>query len=130
MNMGPEIFEQIRSAYKDMSSQAKYRPAAPSDGLGNITVPIERLSLEREAAAYAKQWWKQEDDFNFFLGCCDFSSRRATIYAIEVARNMCAGRGGDATALALLKMAVKELESVRHRESRAVKGSEEMSNVD
>lgn len=121
MNMGPEIFEQIRSAYKDMASQAKFRPAAPSDGLGNIAVPVADLNIEHEAASYAKQWWEQEDGFDFFVGCCDFSTRRATIYAIEAARNMCGGRFGDATALALLKMAVKELERVTgNREAPAV----------
>jgi hypothetical protein len=107
-----EAFEQIRSAYKEMASQARYRPAAPSDGLGNITVSEAQLNLEREAADYANHWWNEEDRCVFNIGCCDFPSRRATIYAIEAARNMCAGRGGDTTALALLKMAVAEMEGV------------------
>jgi hypothetical protein len=115
--MSKELFEQIASAYREMSSEARYRPAAPSDGFGNITVPAEELNLEKEAAQYAKNWWAEEDNLKFFVGCCDFQTRRATIYAIEASRNMCGGKRGDATALRLLKMAVKELELVMENRS-------------
>jgi hypothetical protein len=122
INMGPEIFEQIRSAYKDMASQEKYRPAAPSDGLGNITVPVAELNIEREAAAYAEQWWKQEDHCVFNLGCCDFRTRRAAIFATEAAHLMNGGSAGNSYALILLRMAAKELERVTEK-TRAAKGA-------
>jgi|HubBroStandDraft_6_1064221.scaffolds.fasta_scaffold233742_2 hypothetical protein len=110
--MNSNVSEQIKSAYREMASKALYRPSAPSDGLGNISIPKEQLNLAREAEQYAAQWWKAEDDCIFFIGCCDFGSRRATIYAIEAARNMCGGSSGNPYALKLLKMAVKELERV------------------
>jgi hypothetical protein len=107
-----EIFEQIKSAYREMSAKAKYRPAAPSDGLGGITVPEEELSLEREAEAYARQWWAQEDERCFRIGCCNFETRRAAIFAVEAAHLLNGGNSGNPYALILLQMAMKELESV------------------
>jgi hypothetical protein len=38
-----KIFEQIAVAYRLMSERGHYRPAAPSDGFGNITVPLRQL---------------------------------------------------------------------------------------
>jgi hypothetical protein len=48
------IRAQIADAYRRMSEQARYPPAAPSDGVENITVPSEDLDLEAEAADYAE----------------------------------------------------------------------------
>ena len=106
------VFEQIATAYKIMAAKARYRPAAPSDGLGNITVPGNELDLSREALQYADDWWGSEDGLDSRIGCCNFETRPATIFAIEAARQMCSGNGGNATALKLLKLAVKELENV------------------
>ena len=119
MSDDDELFNQIKSAYREMAGKARYRPAAPSDGFGNIAVPAEDLNLEKEAAQYAKNWWAEEDNHKFFVGCCEFHTRRATIYAIEAGRNMCGGKHGDATALRLLKMAVKELELVMENRSKS-----------
>jgi len=107
-----KTFEQIKSAYREMAAKARYRPAAPADGFGNITVPQAQLDLEKEAESYTQSWWKQENSYQFFIGCCDSYTRKAAIYAVEAARNMCAGRFGDACALTLLKMAVAEMERV------------------
>ena len=111
--MNSNVFEQISSAYKPMASKAKYRPSAPSDGLGNIPVPEKELNLEREFQQYAHRWWGDEDKCSFLIGCCDFKTRRPTIYAVEAARLMCGGRSGNSYALKLLKMAVKELEEAQ-----------------
>jgi hypothetical protein len=107
-----DSLEQIRMAYKAMATKIKYRPSAPSDGLGNVAVPEEELNMEREAAKYAARWWKSEDDRTFFIGCCDYRTRPASIFAIEAARLMCSGGSGNPYALKLLKMAVKELEDL------------------
>jgi hypothetical protein len=115
MELPTKTRHQIESAYDAMAKNAKYRPAAPSDGMGNITVPEEELNLTEEAVEYTRKWWKEEDDQSFHVGCCDYSTRPATIFAIEAARNMCAGVGGQTTALRLLKMAVRELETVTAR---------------
>jgi hypothetical protein len=106
-----DSLEQIRIVYRTMALRTKYRPAAPSDGFGNITVPKEELSPDREAHKYADNWWKSEDDRTFRIGCCDFRTRPATIFAVEAARLMCGGRGGNSYALKLLKMAVTELKT-------------------
>jgi hypothetical protein len=107
--MGEHPFRQISSAYCAMAREAKYRPAAPSDGFGNIAVPEEELNINKEVSDYTKSWWQQEDDCKFWIGCCDFRTRPATIYAVEAARQMCGGLSGNKTALKLLRMAVKEL---------------------
>jgi hypothetical protein len=81
---------QIEDAYRRMADEGRYRPAAPSDGLGNITVPLESLDLDKEASEYARQWWEQEDECEFTVGCCNYPTRAATIFAIEAARSCAA----------------------------------------
>jgi hypothetical protein len=100
--------EQIEDAYRRMADEGRYRPAAPSDGLGNITVPLESLDLDKEASEYARRWWAQEDECEFRVGCCNYPTRAATIFAVEAARLMCSA--DDAAALRLLQMAVAEVE--------------------
>jgi hypothetical protein len=104
------VREQIEATYRTMA-RTGYRPAAPSDGFGNITVPEEELDLDSEATDYAQQWWAAEDDLRFDIGCCNYETRPATIYAIEAARLMCSGNYGDPFALKLLHLAVEELEA-------------------
>jgi len=111
--------KQIESAYRAMAEKAKYRPAAPSDGMGNISVPLKDLDLPEEAAEYARKWWKEEDKQSFDIGCCDQDTRPATIFAIEAARTMCGGVGGQNIALRLLKMAVADLKMVIEKSDRA-----------
>lgn len=99
--------EQLEETYRRMTKKARYYPAAPSDGVGNI---IGEIDVEAEAEKYAEHWWTEESSFDFFVGCCNFRTRPATVFAIEAARQMCGGDGGNITALALLKMAVADLE--------------------
>jgi hypothetical protein len=123
LNMQINTRQQIESTYKAMATKAKYRPAAPSDGMGNITAMLAELNLPKEAAQYAADWWKEEDALTFRVGCCDHPTRPATIFAIEAARNMCAGVGGRATALRLLKMAVAELAAITKPKKAAKAGT-------
>lgn len=104
------VRDQIVAAYGRMADRARYRPAAPSDGLGNILVACAELVLEQEADRYARCWWQQEDDCTFWVGCCDYSTRPATIFALEAARCMCGGEPGNPTARRLLRMALAELD--------------------
>jgi hypothetical protein len=107
--MSPPVLDQLHSTYEHMAPF--YRPAAPSDGFGHISVPIEKLDLDAECDKYAQRWWQEEDSLSFFIGCCNFPTRPATVYAIEAARLMC---GGDyVVALRLLSLAVQELQAVR-----------------
>jgi hypothetical protein len=111
-----DVLNQIENAYREMAHKARYRPAAPSDGFGNITVADSSLNLLQEMADYAKQWWTEEDSCNFNIGCCDMSTRPATIFAIEAARQMCSGHLGRPTALRLLHLATEQLKSVMEEE--------------
>lgn len=106
-----ECYKQIVGAYERMASVG-YRPSAPSDGCGNITVPIEELNLQREADQYSEEWWKSEDELSFFVGCCSFETRAATIFAVEAARCMTAGMAD--VALKLLRLAVDHLEGLKN----------------
>ena len=98
----------IAKAYKQMASQARYRPAAPSDGFGNITVPLEDLDLTAEALEYAKNFTEEENTCSFWIGCTDYSLAPATVYAIEAARNLCGVE--PQVAKRLLLMAIKEID--------------------
>jgi hypothetical protein len=99
---------QIEAAYRAMAREARYRPCAPSDGLGNITAPESELDLDAEARSYAEEWWRQEDDCTYTIGCANYPDRPAMIYALEAAR-LCCGFGGRRYALRLLEMAAREL---------------------
>lgn len=101
------VAAQIGEAYREMAERAKYRPAAPSDGLGNITIPKEKLNIEEESASYTPDWWKAEDDGAFHVGVPSYEGRKALIFLIEAARNVCSVRYD--MAIRLLEMATLEL---------------------
>ena len=109
MTLYRNVAEQIVQAYKQMAKVARYRPAAPSDGFGNISVPLEELDLDKEALIYAHNWNSEEETQNFHIGACNFRTRPATIYAVEAARLLCGVE--DEAAKELLQMALDELSS-------------------
>lgn len=88
-----------------------YRPAAPSDGLGNIIVPESELDIDVEAWEYGQRFLKEEDECVYWAGCTDFRSLRAAIWTLEAFRLMNAGSfGGEAIVPRLLRMAALEYE--------------------
>lgn len=99
--------EQLGHTYRQMAEVARYRPAAPSDGCGNITVPLAELDLDSECLTYARRWVQEEDKRSFWVGCCCFPTRPATVYAIEAARNLCGAE--PKVARRLLQMALDAL---------------------
>lgn len=103
---------QLYEAYRAMSDEARYRPAAPSDGFGNIAVPYDELDLASEQRKYADRWHKEESAMEFWLGCCDFRHRPATVYAVEAVRNMNGGDSARPVAVRLLRMALESLEEL------------------
>ncbi len=107
--MPANVERQIADAYRRMAVEARYRPAAPSDGFGNITVAEELLDLDAEAREYAARWWQQEDKRRFTLGCANYEERTAMIFALEAARFCCSGLGSRPFARQLLEMALEEL---------------------
>lgn len=108
-----EVVQQIKHAYRLMAERAQYRPAAPSDGFGNITTAPQDLDLEAEMTTYVTEWWREEDARTFHVGCCNAPTRPATIFAVEAARALCGTN--DELALRLLHLAIENLFAVRQR---------------
>jgi hypothetical protein len=94
-----------QAAYRRMAREAHYRPAAPSDGFGNIT---GRLNLDREARDYAADWRGDEDRRQYNLGCPSFEDRETLIFIVEAARLLCGVQRRGAAEL--LRMALGNLE--------------------
>jgi hypothetical protein len=107
--------DRIIEAYLQMAQEAHYRPAAPSDGLGNIQLSAEELRngkrLSEEAAMYADEFIRDANGSEFNIGIPNWRTNRALVYTVEAARSLCGAQ--DELALNLLKMAVAEVESVR-----------------
>jgi len=105
------VFERFKEAYRQMAKVARYRPAAPSDGYGNITVKWnDPDDLEKEARRYAKKIYKQDENGLFKVyGCANFSTKRALVYVLEAAKNLCSG--DDEDALKLLDMAITDIKT-------------------
>jgi hypothetical protein len=90
-----------------------YRPVAPSDGFGNITVHRRELDLDAECNDYAAAWWAEETTGSFRIGSPPLEDRPALVYAIEAARNICGMAPG--TARKLLELALLELDGKEDR---------------
>ncbi len=106
-----EKWERIAEAYRGMASLG-YRPAAPSDGFGGVTIPERELEAGVEAREYGQRFLQEEDRGAYRAGCTDFRSLRAAIWALEAFRLMNAGSfGGETIAPKLLRMAAEEYEA-------------------
>jgi hypothetical protein len=75
----------------------RYRPAAPSDGFGHITVPEEALDLDAEARRCALECHAQDDAHVRHTGSLDGRFTTAAVPAIEAVRLLCAGQFDDPT---------------------------------
>jgi hypothetical protein len=109
-------FQRFREAYLQMAREANYRPGAPSDGFGHTMLDLEQLRdperLQAEATDYAISFLKEEDGDCFWVGCSDFRTNRAFFWAIETARLLASGDGGNVAAIKLLRMAAREVARV------------------
>lgn len=82
--------ERYIEAYKAMAAMPiPYRPGAPSDGLGHITVPLDQLDLDAEALEWAARLSAETDSHRFHIGVPDYRLNRAFAYALEIARACC-----------------------------------------
>ncbi|MBI4302678.1 MAG: hypothetical protein HY664_08740 [Chloroflexi bacterium] len=105
-----EKWQRMKEAYRKMAEMG-YRPAAPSDGFGNITVPERELVLDIEGREYGQRFLQEEDKGVYWAGCTDFRSLCAAIWALEAFRLMNAGSfGGETIVSRLLRMAAEEYE--------------------
>src|SRR6266511_402736 len=82
--------ERFAEGYR-MMAELGYRPAAPSDGLGGITVPDAELEVNIEAREYAQRFLREEESGSYFAGYTDYRSNRAAVLALEAFRLMNAG---------------------------------------
>lgn len=103
----PQTIRQTEDAYRRLAAEARYRPAAPSDSMGTIVVPLAELDLAAEARSYTLNWLREENDLTYFAGCPDFPDRPALIFIIEAARALCGCERELASRL--LRMAADEL---------------------
>src|SRR5919197_1341109 len=83
--------ERFAEAYK-MMAELGYRPAAPSDGFGGITVPYAELEVGVEAREYARRFEAEEDTDKYWAGCTHYEFNRAAVLALEAFRLMNGGR--------------------------------------
>jgi hypothetical protein len=109
--------ERICQAYVRMAHEARYRPAAPSDGWGSIQLSAEELNdphiLDAEAREYAERFIREENRRQFYIGCSKWSTNRALVFTIEAARALC--ECADEHALRLLRMATDEVTKAKKR---------------
>jgi hypothetical protein len=96
MSSDPRFGRSIE-AYLAMAERAQYRPAAPGDGMGSVFLSEDEAAdparLRSEAAQYASDFLGEEDEDKFSVGCSDFNTSRAFVWAIEAARLLATRRG-------------------------------------
>ena len=103
-------FARIVEAYKAMADEARYRPAAPGDGCGSVSLSKEECRdqelLHEEARRYARRFIETENDGGEFrIGVSNYDTNRALVYVIEAARSLCGAQ--DDLARDLIKMAAE-----------------------
>jgi hypothetical protein len=104
-----------KQAYLEMAKRTKYRPGAPSDGMGHIQMSAEQLRdpaiLDREANRYAIGFVHQDDEMEYPMGCPDGGVNKGFFYAIEAARLPCSDYHARPFARELLKMSIEEIDA-------------------
>lgn len=113
--MSDARLDRYRDAYLAMAHF--YRPQAPGDGFGNVTLSGDEIAdparLQREAIDYAIGFNVEEDTHSFWVGCSDFETNKAFVWTIEAAR--CLASGANDEAIKLLRMAATEVARVRRK---------------
>jgi hypothetical protein len=117
-------FGRFIEAYLAMAERARYRPAAPGDGMGFIFLSEDEAAgparLRSEAAQYTSDFLgEEEEEDKFSVGCSDFNTSRAFVCAIEAARLLATGEEGRRKAVTLLQMATEDVERTK-RENRGL----------
>lgn len=102
------IVDNLTSTYKRMARVARYRPGAPSDGMGNIVVPIKDLDIKSESREFVTDYMSEENTGTFDIGYANFEDRPTLMLTVEAARAIC---GGNLTLVArLLRLALEDVE--------------------
>jgi hypothetical protein len=94
-----------------MARAARYRPAASSDGVGNLELTARQFRdaarLAEEARAYALNFIREANTMSFVVGFPRYDTNRAFCFLIEGAR-LLAG-GSPRRGVQMLKLALAEL---------------------
>jgi hypothetical protein len=107
--------DEIGAAYRAMAA-AGYRPAAPSNGFGNIVIPLAETDIDQEMRSYAERFVEEEDSDRYWAGCTHGEFLRAAVWTLEAFRLMNGGRfwgtdeRGAVLVPTLLRMAADEYE--------------------
>jgi len=104
----PSEIQRFQEAYRQMATGDKphYRPGAPSDGWGNITVPIEELDLETESLRWAVKLSREADEGS----SPDYLTNRAFVYATSLVDALCMPELG--LARKLVNLLVAEMDDI------------------
>lgn len=114
MTDNPRLREQFRQAYLTMAQKARYRPEAPSDGLGNVLLDEDELAdsaiLADEADRFADAFAQGDQEMQHVtIGCVHFPFAKAQVYLLEAAKLCCAGHTAAPTIRQLLTLAAAEM---------------------
>jgi hypothetical protein len=113
----------ICEAYLEMAKKLNYRPAAPGDGMGGVSLTQEQAADQKrllaEGALYAQRFITEEDTRKFWIGVSHWPHNRALVYTIQAARTLCSGNYNGwewEVAAGLLEMAREEVLAEHQRE--------------
>jgi hypothetical protein len=97
-----------------MMADIKYRPGAPGDGMGHVSLSPDEYKdqdrLQSEAVQYAVKFYQEDNRQEFHTGCTNYTTCGAMVFIIEAARQLCTGDDGNQCAARLLSMAITEIE--------------------
>lgn len=77
--------------------------------IANAKITFGPLMSEAEAARYAAEFYREDEATTFNLGCTDFQTSRAAVFAVEAIRLLNAGTDGVLGAVALLQLAIDDI---------------------
>lgn len=102
-----ELAEAFVAQYKQMATEARYRPGAPSDGMGNLDNPESPITTE-EIFLWASEWVARDASPRPHVGFANFEDMAVLAVAIEGCRSICGGN--LPLAAKLLRMAASDLD--------------------
>jgi hypothetical protein len=110
------FIEPFTEAYKAMSLYVKYRPQAPSDGMGSLLMTKKEIEnpdiLDLEAKAYARELAECDYELEWTLhGCLDYKCAKVFVYIFNAA-TLCFS-GEINLVKKLLQLALLEIENTK-----------------
>ncbi len=115
--MSEKISARFAEAYLTMVHDARYRPEAPSDGLGTVLLTADELRetgrLASEAQRYAEDLERQDRKGSFVLhGCTNWMQNKLFVYLLNATTLCFTGSGALPAQKRLLQSALREIEQI------------------